>query len=237
VIPRFLRDGWAYHERGGVWITDLRPDEGPRLDRARLLAPGMELMELEEARAGSGAELALAMGAGSSDEVAARLGSGRRCFLVRAGGAIAAYGWVTAGGEWIGELDRRVELAQDEAYIWDCATLPAHRRRGLYKAVLAAMLLTLSLEGYRRAWIGAALSNRPSVRAFSALGFRPVVMVDYRRLGAASCFYATAFAGADPASVTYARRALAAGAEHACGGVRLGWGLHRPGPALGPPGR
>jgi len=223
-----LGGGWAHHERGGLWVTDLRPDEGPRLDRDHLPAFGMEL---EEARAGSAAEVALAMGAGSSGEVAARLGSGRRCFLVRAGGAVAAYGWMTAGGEWIGELDRRVALARDEAYIWDCATLPAHRRRGLYKALLAGMLLALSRKGHRRAWIGAALSNRPSVRAFSALGFRPVVMVDYWRLGAASCFYAAAFAGADQASVTYARAALAAGTEHAWDGVRLGWGLH----ALGSP--
>jgi ribosomal protein S18 acetylase RimI-like enzyme len=185
-------------------------------------------MDLEEVRAGSEAEVALAMGAGSSGEVAARLGSGRRCFALRADGAVGAYGWMTPGPEWIGELDRRVGLARDEAYLWDCATLPAHRRRGLYKALLAEMLLVLSLEGCRRAWIGAALSNRPSVRAFSALGFRPVVMVDYRRVGPASCFLATAFAGADPASVAYARTALAAPAEHVFGGLRLGWGLHRP---------
>jgi ribosomal protein S18 acetylase RimI-like enzyme len=159
-----------------------------------------------------------------ASEVRDRFAAGRRCFVARVGGEIASYGWVTPGGEWIGELDREVRLDPDEAYIWQCATAPAHQRRGLYKALLAGMLLALAREGFRRVWIGAALANTPSVKAFASLGLTPVLMVDYRRLGPVSCFFQAAFAGADPGSVAHVRAGLESPREQGCGPVRIAWG-------------
>jgi GNAT superfamily N-acetyltransferase len=211
----------VHHERGGLWGTDFTRDEAPRFP---LPALGEGPVLVGEAGAGTAAELAAAMGGWDPDEVAARLAGGKRCFTARVDGAIAAYGWVTPKGEWIGELDRAIRLDGDEAYIWQCATLPAHQGRGLYKALLAAVLGALAGEGYRRAWIGCALANTPSVRAFEALGLRPVVMVDYWRIGDFSCFYLAGRPGAGPACVAHARAALAAPHGVDFGPLRLAWG-------------
>lgn len=210
-----------HHERGGLWATDLNPDEEPRYSLPP--QPGGPAL-IGEVGPEAAAELAAAMGGRHPDDVAARLAGGRRCFTVRIDGDIAAYGWLTPKGEWIGEHDRAVRLDGDEAYIWHCATLPAHQGRGLYKALLAAMLVGLAREGFRRAWIGAALANTPSVRAFAALRLRPVVVVDYWRLGSASCFLLTGIARADPAWVAHARAALAAPHERELGPLRVAWG-------------
>lgn len=211
----------VHHERGGLWTTDFTRDEAPRIP---LPALGAGPLLVEEADAETAAELAVAMGGWDPDEVTARLAGGKRCFTARVDGAIAAYGWVTPKGEWIGELDRAIRLDGDEAYLWQCATLPAFQGRGVYKALLAAMLGALAGEGYRRAWIGCALANTASVRAFEALGLRPVVMVDYRRIGDASCFYLAGRPGADPACVAHARAALAAPHEVELGPLRIAWG-------------
>jgi GNAT superfamily N-acetyltransferase len=211
----------AHHERGGLWATDLTPAEAPRFS---LPALGAGPVLIGEAGAEATDQLAAAMGGWDPDDVAARLARGRRCFTARVDGAIAAYGWVTPTGEWIGEMDRAIRLDGDEAYIWHCGTLPAHQGRGLYKALLAAMLGALAGEGYRRVWIGCALANTASVRAFGALGLRPVVMLDYWRLGDVSCFYLAGRPRADPACVAHARAALAAPHEVELGPLRIAWG-------------
>ena len=214
----------AHHERGGLWATDLTREEQARFSPPAL---GAGPVLIGEAGAEAATELAAAMDGRDPNEVLARLAGGKRCFIATVGGAIAAYGWVTPKGEWIGELDRAILLDGDEAYIWHCATLPAHRGRGLYKALLAAMLTALASEGYRRVWIGCSLANTPSVRAFAALGLRPVVVVDYWRLGDASCFYLAGRRGADPAAVAHARAALAATHEVQLGPLRIAWGGRR----------
>ena len=211
----------AYHERGGLWVTDLTPDKPARFSPPAL---GAGPFVIGESGAETATELAAAMGGWDPNELLARLAGGRRCFTARVDGAIAAYGWVTPKGEWIGELDREIRLDGDEAYIWHCATLPAHQGRGLYKALLAAMLTVLASEGCRRVWIGCSLDNTASVRAFDSLALRPVVMVDYWRLGNASCFYLAGRPGADPACVAHARTALAAPHEVALGPLRIAWG-------------
>ena len=209
------------HERGGLWTTDFTRDESPRFP---LPALGAGPVLVGEAGAETVAELAAAMDGWDPDDVAARLAGGKRCFTARVDGAIAAYGWVTPKGEWIGGLERAIHLDEDEAYIWHCGTLPAYQRRGLYKALLAAILRALPGEGYRRAWIGCVLANTASVRAFDALGLRRVVMVDYWRLGDFSLFSLAARPGADPACVAHARAALAAPHEVELGPLRIAWG-------------
>ena len=211
----------VHHERGGLWATDVAPDEAPRFSLPEL---GTGEVLIGEAGSDMADELAVAMGGWDPNEVRARLACGKRCFTARVDGAIAAYGWLTPSGEWIGELDRAIRLDRDEAYIWQCATLPVHQGRGLYKGLLAAMLAALAGEGYRRVWIGCALANTPSVRAFAALGLRPVVVVDYWRLGHVSCFSLAGRWGADPASVAHARGALVASHEVKIGPLLLAWG-------------
>src|SRR5262245_21382732 len=115
-------------------------------------------------------------------EVRRRFDSGRRCFVGWIDDAIATYGWLTAGDEEVGELERTYRMRPGDAYIWDCATLPARRGHGLYAALLSYINLTLVTEGIQRVWIGSNLENIASLRAFAHAGFVPILEVVYARL-------------------------------------------------------
>lgn len=202
---------WAF-ERGVLWALNLEDLEErapatptpPHASAAPMICEETHL-EADEAAA----LLAQAMGLAGSSEIRRRLAAGNRCFVARGdGGVVAGYGWVSRGEERIGELERTLHMAPGEAYIWDCATLPPYRRRGVYTTLLLAMVEALRGEGARRLWIGAARGNRPSLRGFARAGFEPVARVAFLRALGLRRFWLRAEPGAPPTLVAEARRAL-----------------------------
>jgi GNAT superfamily N-acetyltransferase len=120
------------------------------------------------------AELAQAMGRAEPALVQHRLDAGRRCYAAWTQGCLAAYGWVSFAEESVGELGLRLRLLSDEAYVWDCATLPDYRRQGLYAALLGYITQALRAEGVSGFWIGADAGNEPSQAGFARAGFTAV---------------------------------------------------------------
>lgn len=128
--------------------------------------------------------LAQAMGLEDPTEVLRRFAAGKGCYIGNVEGVLATYGWVTFDEEWIGELHLRIRLAPGEAYIWNCATLPAYRGLRLYPALLGYMVNELHAEGLQRIWIGADADNLPSQKGMVLTGFQPIAdMVLDRALG------------------------------------------------------
>lgn len=207
---------WAF-EAGALWAMDPR-DSPP----TRLPAPGrVSSARVSEASRDDGKALAWMMGA-TRDEVERRFAAGSRCFVARIEDALAGYGWVSHGAERIGELERSLRMKPGEAYIWDCATLPPYRHQGVYTALLLAMTATLRGEGGGRIWIGAALANRPSLRGFARVGFRPALTIYYLRLLQATYTWMTRAQGAPPALYADARWALVDERAHAPGSLAHG---------------
>lgn len=118
--------------------------------------------------------LAAAMGNGALEEVCKRLETGRSCYGAWVEGQLAAYGWVSFDEEFIGELGLHLRLLPGEAYIFDCATLPAFRQKRLFSALLGFMLQELRLGPLCRVWIGADLDNTASQRGIDRAGFHRV---------------------------------------------------------------
>ena len=87
---------------------------------------------------------------------------------------VAGYGWVSHDMIRIYELRLAIPIPRGHAYIWDCATLPAYRNRGIFAGLLRFMLEDLRLQGDTQAWGAVAPGNEPSLRAFSRAGFRLV---------------------------------------------------------------
>jgi ribosomal protein S18 acetylase RimI-like enzyme len=137
--------------------------------------------EFEELGVGDAGDLTSALNLPSPEPILRRLHSKRRCFSLKVQGQIASYGWVTRGAECVGELERQFHLRDDEAYIWDCGTVPAWRGQRCYSALLSHLIYQLHHEGIPRIWIGASRQNQSSIRAFANAGFQPVVDVAYRR--------------------------------------------------------
>jgi hypothetical protein len=151
---------------GTIWMLNL--DEP-----ARLVEP---LLPATFRRVGADLVPALAavMGRDASREVLKRLDSGRRCYTAWVGDQVASYGWVSFDEQHIGELNLRIRLLPGEAYIWDCATMPAFRRNRLYSGLLAQIIGELRAEQFCRAWIGADLDNIASQQGMARAGFHHV---------------------------------------------------------------
>lgn len=124
--------------------------------------------------------LVTAMG-DDGDRVRTRLMRGCRAFAVSHGDLIAAYGWLSAGPEWIGELDVSIEPAAGEAYVWNCVTLEPYRRLGMYRAVLVGIVARARSEGMTRLWIGSI--EDPAEKADADAGFAPVLHLHVTRFG------------------------------------------------------
>ena len=208
-----LKHPWAF-ERGALWAMDFA-------DRDRSGATGASVALVSLRASATFAEvhrdevtvLGAAMGYADPAPVLKRFDGGRRCFAGWLDGTIATYGWVSWGVECIGELERPIRLSRDEAYIWDCATLPPFRRRGLYSALLRHIATTVRNEGTHRLWIGASLQNQPSIRGFAAAGFQPVITLTYIRLFHVERLWMCDERAASPTLIGTAHRALGAPAR------------------------
>ena len=213
------RRGLAF-ERGTLWAVEL---DG---ETTSLVLPRVAAVfgEVHRERA---EPLAAAMDLSDPDPVLRRFATGRRCFAAWIEDRIAAYGWVSQVAECIGELERNIHVSPDEAYIWDCATLPPYRRQRLYSALLSHILVKLHGEGVRRIWIGSSLDNRPSLQGFANAGFQPVVTLMYARIFNLRCLWMIGHRAAPGPLVSAARRALTADHERMWGPLVIG----RSGPA------
>jgi GNAT superfamily N-acetyltransferase len=117
-----------------------------------------------------------AMG-GEGDRVLPRFARGCRCFGVFDGDQMVAYGWLSIHSEWVGELCLEITPAPDEAYVWNCVTLPDHRRKGMYRTLLDGVVAVARREGLARLWIGSV--EHPAEKADAAAGFVPVLQLDF----------------------------------------------------------
>ncbi|HEX9098055.1 MAG TPA: GNAT family N-acetyltransferase [Candidatus Dormibacteraeota bacterium] len=107
------------------------------------------------------------------DLVAARLSRGCRCFGAWAGDELLGYAWFSSGTEWIGEIDLEIRPSEGEAYLWNCVTLPPHRRQGVFGAMVAGVAVRARNEGLSRLWIGSVAI--PAEKVIPRAGFAPVL--------------------------------------------------------------
>ncbi len=108
---------------------------------------------------------------------------GSRCYAGRLDGRIVTYGWVSEGATRIGEIEAVIQPGPGEAYIWDCAALPAYRGRGLYRGLLRAMLADLAARTVQRVWIATLDDGGPGARGAAGASFHPVLRLRYLRVG------------------------------------------------------
>ncbi len=152
--------------------------------------------------------LAQAMGLADPAPVLERFTRQRRCYGAWVDGALVTYGWVTFDEERIGELGLWVRLSPGEAYIWDCATLPAYRGQNLYPALLAYISKELRREGFQRILIGADTDNLLSQKGMARAGFQQVADILLAPTQTRSQMWLRGRPGVSPHLITHLRQAL-----------------------------
>jgi ribosomal protein S18 acetylase RimI-like enzyme len=113
-------------------------------------------------------------------EVERRLHSCHRPYVAYIGTTPVAYGWVALEGADIGELGIEFTLPSGDRYLWDFATLPAWRGRGIYPRLLQAILRAEERDA-ERFWIIHAPENGASQAGIEKAGFRCVGELSFRR--------------------------------------------------------
>lgn len=152
---------------------------------ARPAAPPVDpRLAVSEVTGAAAADLEVAMGE-EAGLVRPRFERGCRAFAVRHSGALVGYGWLSKQPEWIGELGLEITPRDGEAYVWNCVTLPPHRLRGVFRALLGHLVALARREGLRRLWIGSV--DGGAERALVAAGFAPVVRFRVANLGQVRC--------------------------------------------------
>ena len=191
----------ASRRAGTLWMLNL--DWPPPSGVAPRIPVALARLRVEDAES-----LSRAMGHDDPARLLERLSTGRRCYAARVEGEFAAYCWVSFGEEGIGEIRLRIRLAAGEAYVWDCATALAFRRRRLCTALLAHIAGGLRAEGLCRLWIGADTDNVASHNSFALAGFRPVADLIVARALGVRLLWVRGRPGVPQGWVADARRAL-----------------------------
>ncbi len=104
-------------------------------------------------------------------EIADRLRSGQLCFVARHQGRIVAAAWVSFQPAWVPFLGCWVDVAPDEAHIYDKFTLPDYRGYGIANAVRTHHMKHLQRAGFRRATGAVLPENVSSLRDDTRGGF------------------------------------------------------------------
>ena len=157
---------------------------------------------------GSAPALATAMAA-EAELAEVRFARGCRCFAAWEGADVIAYGWLSRRPEWIGEVRLEIAPAAADAYVWNCVTLPGHRRRGLFRALLVFICARSREESRFRLWIASAGGG--AEKAVVDAGFSPVLALNEQRLAGWRRLAASGAPGSEPDAVAAARAGLALG--------------------------
>jgi hypothetical protein len=149
-----------------------------------------------------------------------RLDRGCRAFAGWRDGGLVAFGWLSTGPEWIGELGLEIRPATGEGYIWNCVTLAPHRRQGHFQALLRCLAAHAHGEGLSRLWIGSI--DAVGAGALLAAGGTPVLRFTIRKLPWFRRLAVWDAEEAEPGLVRAGRRSVFAGGAPVLGGSVLG---------------
>jgi N-acetylglutamate synthase-like GNAT family acetyltransferase len=159
-----------------LWLLDL--------DQPAMAGPALQ-SPVVFTRAGPeiAQELAQVMELDNTTLVQQRFDQGQHCYVGKLANSPVTYGWVTFDEEEIGEVSLRIRLKVGEAYIWNCATLPAYRRQHLYSALLAYIVASLRQQELRRVWIGTDHDNLFAQQGIARAGFQATgdIMINQTR--------------------------------------------------------
>jgi GNAT superfamily N-acetyltransferase len=142
-----------------------------------------------------------------ADLVPGRMARGSRCFGAWVGHELVGYGWLSVKPEWIGEVELEIAPAAEEAYLWNCVTLAPHRRKGVFRSVVASVVAEAREENVAKLWI-ASVSDL-AANAIESAGFVRVMRFETGLRFGMRWLRVAAFDGGDASLLAEARKVMA----------------------------
>lgn len=111
-----------------------------------------------------------------------RLEVGHLCFIAEKNGDIVHYEWISLNETYINELERRMRIGSDSAYIYDGYTVPECRGMGISPKVSGNVFDYLFQNGIKKTYHLISHNNFPSLRYAEKMGLRKMGEVTLIRL-------------------------------------------------------
>ena len=118
-----------------------------------------------------------------ANEIYHRLTEGHRPYIAYLLSTPVAYGWVGTTGATIGELNLTFSIPTLDRYLWDFATLPEFRGRGIYPHLLQSIVISEMQRGVERFWIIYAPENKASGISIAKAGFHQLGKLTFLKSG------------------------------------------------------
>jgi hypothetical protein len=111
-----------------------------------------------------------------------RMRKGDRLWIALKDDEVFSYCWASHRNTWIDEVNRGIQVPENEVYFYDAFTRESHRGKRFFPSILVSMLAHYRGKHVERAVIGVLLENVPSRRAVMRAGFRRVAYVKWIRV-------------------------------------------------------
>lgn len=115
-------------------------------------------------------------------EIEERFKRGNRCFIACIETKIIHYTWVSFHKEYLTSINKCIELADDEAYVYNVRTLSNFRGQGIFSLVLEQLYRQLKTDGYNKILASVQSDNLPSQKAFEKAGFKKSKEISYLKI-------------------------------------------------------
>jgi len=120
---------------------------------------------------------------GSAADFRLRLQQGHICFAARHDARIVSAAWIAAGRVWIDYLTCEIQLARDEAYLYESFTAPGFRGNNIPALRGAYEAQHFRDAGYRRLVAVIMPENKPGLRHAEKAGWNAFGVMGYVKLG------------------------------------------------------
>ncbi|MEA1970789.1 MAG: hypothetical protein U9N37_04120, partial [Thermodesulfobacteriota bacterium] len=116
-------------------------------------------------------------------DIQQRLDSGHWCFTARHQGHIVHTCWAATQVFWFNYLSYEIQLASDEAFIYDSYTDPSYRGLNIAATRSVVMMRFFHSAGFRRLLGVVAPENQSAVRIPQKSGYHPIGTLGFFKIG------------------------------------------------------
>lgn len=104
------------------------------------------------------------------------------CFGASLNGEYVHLKWFAFNESYVGEINRKIRISSDSAYMYDSYTLPNYRGLGIYSIVMEKTIQHLSKMGIKRVYALVRHNNLPMLRVKQKEGVRKIGTVTYTKI-------------------------------------------------------
>lgn len=111
-----------------------------------------------------------------------RFKMGHVCFGAKLNGEFAHLKWVAFNQFYVNEINRKIQISSDSAYIYDGYTVSKYRGLGISPKVMEKTLQHISKMGTKKVYAVVRHNNFPMLRVKQKEGFRKIGIITYTKI-------------------------------------------------------